>query len=666
MSCVQDLNFNRRITKADATYSLFNNYNGSISVADDICGFSEADLYKRFSVNVTVSSQLLSGRCTDLPSIDEEVEECLSGDLVIVNGILVSIGEGFEISEKTVDLSFDTYFNHLNRKAVNTEPFTAQTVKDVLEDVCQIYCGIPASLVDFDDAPTGLYVWGPLDGNNVLEELKMIAQAGYCHLFVQTNGKLTAEPWLACEDAEIDLPCTVVKSANKVSTYDPPPTVIRVRGAELDTLDCGEVNFTDTKTSSESGRSGYESAGGGGTKCVYTGLSQKDADARYNNLLGSKEDLKNASVFTEGLSLRKIAQISNGQYEFSVTDADAWLGKGSQVFYGNIHGQRRRDAAKDRAKSRRQSKKSVVPPARTVGSLRDYISGRPPIDAPPAFGSGVKGGLGHNDDDYTAKEPSRSQIEVVVYDPDLVAIYGVREEQIENKYVTCKETLFNIGIRRFQQWRMEQNTWEVDIIPMPCLRINQMVSFTPPKTADCAEHDPVTGVISGISYSWDAATSATTQKLTVMSTDSLCQVEYGSGNLIRNWCGADGTGDWSSSGTSANNLGHVQDEMLYLHTEGIAGYAYVYLTQLCMEVGAEYTIVFYADFIEGAAPFLTFTVTDGTIPVASSPIIGGSGTFSVTFTATQNWHNFVWAIASVGVPNFWRIYDISLYRTKVG
>lgn len=674
ISCEAETSFDQMMTSASATYSLISNYQGSISVSDPKNEIDFSYVLRRYDIDLSVSSTV----CADTELTEQQVD-CFSGNVKIVSGIINNISYSIDaFGTRQADIQFDSFYSRLNSKAVSTDPFLNLQVNDVLEDMAVVYLGVPEELLNFNAIQR--IISGPSVGNNAMEELRNIAQAGFSHIFVQTDGRLTVEPWLgfncvevepgiySCEAAEIGIPCTAIKSASRTINNEIPPTVIRVRGGSVQTLNCGKVDFMDTRTSAVSGRSGYESIGGGLNKTVVTGIPQKDAEVSFFNLTGKKEDLYNANVATTGLSIRKTTEIADGKYSFSITGENGtFLGKGASEFFTKISGQQTPEDFKTKKGSGKNAKKDGVKTSKQIKRLPDVLSGRPPIfESGPAFGAGTKDGVGHNDPDNSSNEASRTQLEVVVYDSVLLNRYGVKEEQLDNPYIYCKEDLFRLAIRRFQQWYMEQNAWELDIAPMPCLRINQMVEFTPPPSASYNNPQKIKGVISGISYDWSGSDSGLTQKLTILGVDSLCKTTYNSSNLIINLCGINGDGQWSGSGTQSNAMGNISNDCLFLYTAGIAYNAFVFLTQTCMEIGGEYTVVFQAEQLSVGLAQVAFKVTDSLGATITSLTAGTNGTYTLTFTATDDTCVLRWDLMGAGGRSFWRIYNINLLRTIVG
>lgn len=663
MTC-DPLSFNDRITSASSTYSLVGNYQANINVSDIDGSIDSSYILKRYEIDITVDGTV-SQDYAAIP-LESIQEECFKGVIKIASGIISNISYTIDFAgTRQADISLDSFYARLNSKAISTDPFYQLDTTEVLGSVATIYLGVPVEFLDFNTIPR--IINGPAEGNNAMEELRNIAQAGFSHLFVQTNGKLTTEPWLACEEAELEIPCAAIKSVSRVINNEMPPTVVRVRGGSVQTYNCGKVDFTDARTSSVSGRSGYDSIGGGLSKTVVVGIPQKDAEVTFNNLTGKKEDLYNGSIATQGsVSLRDLTKISDGKLSVSMTGDDGFLEKGGREFWSKISGNQIPSDFQERNGLNKISKKDHVKNSKKLKRLSEVMRGRPPIfESGPAFGSGTKDGVGHNDSENTSREQSRTQLEVTVVDPILVNLYGVKEEQVDNPYVICKEDLFWIGVRRFQQWRMEQNAWELDIAPMPCLRINQMVTFTPPPSADVPNPTPVKGVISGISNDYSADSASLSQKLTILGVDTLCQTAYNSSNLIANFCGVNGDGNWSGSGTSNQSMGNISNDCLFLYTKGVTGAAFVFLTQPCMEVGGEYTITFNAELMSGLLPALTFKITDSLAGTIQSISITGTGSYIANFIATDSHCVFKWDLVTIGNPNFWRVSNVTLFKTAV-
>jgi hypothetical protein len=244
----------------------------------------------------------------------------------------------------------------------------------------------------------------------------------------------------------------------------------------------------------------------------------------------------------------------------------------------------------------------------------------------------------------------------------LISDWGIIEESIDNKYVTCKEDLFAIGVMRFQQWFMENDAWEFDIVPKHDVKLGDYVQLTVPPKAGCPER-LVNGIISGVKADYNASSSEFTMTLTVLSTDSLCSTTYVSGNLIKNFCGSNGDGEWTSSGTTETFSGEVNNDSLVLFTLGTFGVAYTHLEQPCMTIGDQYTISFYAEFLDGAPSGLTFGVFDGATPVGSALPVTATNNYTLTFTATNDMLSLRWILITSGFSNFWKISNIVL--TKV-
>jgi hypothetical protein len=652
------------ITDAKGTYSISSNYSGSVSVSSAgmtsdnfrscLAGYDQ--LRYRYSFDLDIAST--GSFC--LEDLDEDLNNCLNGQIKVVDGVLTSINDAGTPESQELALNFESNFHYLTQKALNTEPFLNVLAADVWEDCAIIYGGVPAGNITNNITAVN-YLTGPASSNNLMEELRAIAQAGFAHCFVQVDGKLTADPWWDCSregDFDLEIPCSFVLKADRVFQATPPPTVIRVRGGFNATYNCGEVEFSDVRTSTETERSGYESFGGGSRKCTYVGINQKEVEVVNNNLAGDAEDLKNADIVISGMSVRDIKKIEDGHYKFTAETGSFF--KGSTDFYSAIKGKKRQNHPES-SRAVDSLRDELVRPNKMVDTMRDAILDRPSTTAGQAFGSGISGGIGHKDPTYTSKEPSLNQIEVVVYDPAAILQWGVIEEQVENKYITCKDHLTKLAVARFQQWKMEQNTWDIEIVPMPCLQLNDYVRIQLPHIAGCSARY-VEGIIAGIDVSYSGDTGETVMKLVVWGTEELCNTTYTCGNLITNFCGINGDGNWEGAGVGPNNVGGVSNDALTLITFGNFGYAYVYLTQPCMEVGADYAISFDAELLEGASSGLTFNIVGGGVSVA----IPATGTYSYTFTAASASHVMKWECLTMGVLNHWRVKNIVITKVITG
>jgi hypothetical protein len=84
-----------------------------------------------------------------------------------------------------------------------------------------------------------------------------------------------------------------------------------------------------------------------------------------------------------------------------------------------------------------------------------------------------------------------------------------------------------------------------------------------------------------------------------------------------------------------------------------------------MEIGGEYTITFNADFISGTGPQLAFRVMDSGSNTIQSISINADGAYFVNFIATDTTCVFRWDLMTVGFQNFWRVYNMNLFKTAV-
>jgi hypothetical protein len=650
MTC-SNPSFSQKVESATATYSLNGDYSASLTVVDvnqDIEVTPRLRVYHQFDLDI--NSAFCSGEYSPT------VEGYFSGSFKMVDGILSGISVDAAPESSIVTMTFESKFEWLKSKSVNTEPFVGIAADSVFDAVAVVYGGTFSSFITNNTSP--VLISGPAIGNNLYDELKLIAQAGYSHLVVQTDGQLSTEPWYEVGRAlDYEIPCSAVISYSKVLNTNRPPSILKVRGNTQGYYACGEQDFSDLKTSSDSDVSGYESLGGGAKKCLRIGVAQKDAEVVNYNLTGKKEDLLNARVDITGMSLREVKAINDGTLTSVITDGD-FIQKGSVSFYTSITGNRKPDTEVETKVDNLRA--TTVPPYEFITSIGDRLMKRAPSRLGQGFGSGVSGGIGHVSPTLTNREISDKQIEVSVYWPAAISAWGVVEEQMENKYVICKEHLCKLAVQRFRQWIMEQNTYEVEVVPIPGIKLNDYVTIDLPKQRFTDVIASLEGIISGVSVDWNAETSQTTMKLSVMSVAELGNETFLSSNLINGFCGINGDGEWAGTGTSPSEVGNVNGETLVLLTVG-AGYAYVQMDQPCMTVGETYTITFDAEFAFGTSPYLSFSVPGTGLTVA----IPATGSYSYNFVAVGNTHTLLWEVASTE-SNYWKVRNIILTRTFNG
>ena len=268
---------------------------------------------------------------------------------------------------------------------------------------------------------------------------------------------------------------------------------------------------------------------------------------------------------------------------------------------------------------------------------------------------------------YQQDQPTFQQIEMVASSPYAPTI-GPELEEVGNKYVYTKDRLFDLAVRRFQEIKMAENTWNVQTGYLPCIKLNQVVTFQTLDTEDEPSRT-ITGIVGGISleHSETDEGPSTIMNLTIMSTDCLGDDTYTSGNLVNSRCAGDNSNalnPWQTSALGIDQQTGMSYNNGFLFTTPGVAVAFIGYSLDTLEIGATYNWSFDYILMQGATSlFLTMPSDFGT----GSQTLGGSGTATGSFTAgAATTQDFVWQIIGNATANYYSIQNIVVTKTVTG
>lgn len=629
MTCPQLGTPQNRIQSLSARYALSGDYSGIISFSDADC----TDVVPCTGFCVPVSAGIDATLVNGADELSELVSDCYEFSPNWISGLMRSI----EVSNAEFSTAYDvaSYYEYLKEKALSTQQFLGAPLSVVIPTVLQFYAGVPNALVDIVSY-TDNAIKGPVEGNNLWEELRLLAQAGCADLFVQVGGKLTIEGWKDHNSpVELTIPSGIVISAEKVKLEGPGTTVIRAKGASLSGYAQGEKVLSNN-----------EQGPGVTSKCVTAGVETPVVDVSFNNLTGDADDIRNATILASDFIVQK---------EKSKTREGAFLAKVRNIDPNALFGPNPKSSTfvalgKTRAKldekiNNRKSRLSRNNRRTSENIVQSAIN----YGIPLPFSSFDKGSFGSVDfsqpsaDKNTLSDRSELQvIETVLANPDSAAC-GIAYEDIENKYIFSKLLLFKLAVRRYQEILLAQHTWAVEIAYFPCVKLNQVVEFTVPPKINCPART-VIGIVGGIDVSSDSSSGVVDTKMTitVMDTECLGNIDVVSENLIvpTNVSSGIGTTGWTTSVQNLNNQVGLFDCVFISNTGGLLPVFATY-TQTDLTIGDTYDWSFDHAAIIGA-PTTIFTATN----FAGSTTLTGSGSQSGTFVATHTTVSFRWQITA--------------------
>jgi hypothetical protein len=526
MSCPPDATFDNDLLNWSVDVNMRGSYSASFNLTDEEDKWTEdAYLGKPVQIYLEAVATVLDG------TPDGGLWE---GTVRWVYGLVTGNDTNTAISEQARACKVSSFASRLGDKPVNTEKQSGGG-QGVMESLAGESGGLPSGLYDFSGMYTNLQSYNSVSGDNLLEEMGRVATAAKSDLYVDRTGKLVATAWKDHNSAvDVVIPPQAVQDARRGRAVEGGsggggmPSNVRVRGKmQSPDHDCGEKDLGDSKRpDSKTPKGGGGRPGKGGVeKCIVVGkgvpgvltknrvdgngVDADNSDAIYSWGQGAFVDPGTGNpVETDGLVTEEISGPGGGYIpagtvstkmerqgrtkgEINVQAAISKWSRGSK--------QKGKQEKKDKAKQRK-------------------LGGNP--------GGGGAGGGGKQNPDKNQDEPEPVQLETVVRDPDIAAKFGETDEDIDNPYISDKDTAFEVGVRRFQESKMQAKQWATKVSYLPSLNVGQVVTFTVPQTGQ-----EVTGLLAAIKLGYDPA-PAVSMDLTVESFEDLGNTDYESGNLL--------------------------------------------------------------------------------------------------------------------------------------
>jgi hypothetical protein len=648
----------------DVSLSIYGVSEGSVLLSNPTNSYDRSLVGK--AITLSIDTSLISYGLTS------PEKNLLKGNKTWFMGIITDVEDVEEVDVAQVKLSVRSFFGRLANKPANTEKFNS-TADLVIVDVLNKYAAVPSYLYDVSLAAMPLEA--SISGGNFIDELRNVAQVGLRYLYVASNGKLVSGEWKdASSSVDYTLPEWAVVSASRITTDEILPTVIKLRGRFVTELQKGEQVLSDEKGGSGSGGKGGKGGRSGGkgslVKCTTSPGWSKRVSGSISKLKGERPDWAGSKADFGGsgdITLTKWEDHPFG-LDFEVEKTLGFPAGDSELPMEVIGTVRPKDE-KETSAGEKLPDHGDAEAARAVRAMADALMGSGfgvgPSRRPPAGGGGAPNSKGNRSPDKYADETVEVQVETTVKDSGLFDKFGYVAEQIDNKYVPDKETLFLIGVRRFQEIRMAGNAWRVTTAYLPALELNDVVSFKTPKKLG-ATQKTIEGVVSSISVSLQTDPYQATMDLVVESFEDLGTNEYVSGNLVRDskMTGVGSATDWTTNfGTGAK--ARVGAHRGYIRSTTTGQTAYFQLNQRLMQVGWTYVISFEVEELATGSLDLEFSIFD-TLGELENHLVG-AGTHTYTFEAREAITRFRWkALSDSGLNAEWQVSKVDLRFTMLG
>jgi hypothetical protein len=238
-------------------------------------------------------------------------------------GMIQSVDEGFEIVDGSASFKLMSFFARLSKLPVTSPPYNnlgTDTCDTAIDDLIRIFSQIPAwdALSDVGSQKRGgtpasgygengsNYIWTQMiQGDSIIDKLRLLAEANYCELFVDVTGRLIMEHWKDHRSAvEVILPHELIISVSTSRSVSVLPSRIKVQGRPMSVVDmCGRSPLNENKKKNP-GSGGGRGGGAGNdtpqrganTVCIKNGVANQHATLCQKIQKAGNNERNNAKV----------------------------------------------------------------------------------------------------------------------------------------------------------------------------------------------------------------------------------------------------------------------------------------------------------------------------------------------------------------------------------
>lgn len=505
------IDLSKIVTGISATWSMYNGFTATINAInkDGVAGEPKTLLWQPVIVNLAsvVTFFDYAGDATQF-----------AGNADVIAGIVTSVSntDASPDPNHAFTLNLASFASTLKGRTINTHKYN-DSIGTVILDVVGIYAAFPLALFSLS-VGNAVNFNALVQGSDLYEEIKKMSRAAFSDLFTQIGGIVTVEPFkFASAAVDYVIPDEAIISVENSRVAEKSPTRYMVSGAFESTLQSGwklvsnvnQVQPTNLKPE----------------KCHIPGAESRKFITNLGQLGAKKKDLKGAGIkifnpnpaipapgpndpkFDKGI---KVGDHFMDIQISSIVDLEG--GVEIQVPYQVTASVDKDHKAEQDTKGQPQKAFS-----QDVYNAHQAMSNTPPGRIFP---------VRRIDKIPDGRDPERLQ--VLVQDLDLASQMGVISGDVDNPYIGNAAAAFALGIREFQEFRMQRNTYNFQAVFLPKLRLNQVVTVKLPDTPVT-----ITGRVVSITFNWSGGNSQTLMNFTV---ESFCEIgsnRYDSSNLVR-------------------------------------------------------------------------------------------------------------------------------------
>ncbi len=592
-----------------------------------------------------------------------------------VSGLIRGFGRSLSSGNSSYDVR--SYYEYLTSKPISTQNFYQVSLSQILDTIFRYYSGTPSDLISLSGISNTL-IKGPVQGNDTMAELKLLAQAGLSNLFVQVGGKLTIEGWKDQHSViDLKIPAQAIISAEPSQLSRSNTTFIRSRGGSVSKLEAGERVLSQK-----------EDVPSSGSKTVLSGIKTDRIEIKHNNLTGTKKDIQNATELTAGAEVAgKKKNVSDGNFTrtYKPTSGKSFGPEPTKISSLVVGTTQSKDSEAVFSKNKKVLNKGFSK-APNINNIKANVMRRSFPVAYSSFGKGAFGSDNFNnnfdeDGDANSDKSIFEEAEVICIHPN-VGECGIKNETISNKYVVSKDVLFDLALRRYQEMELAANTWNVETVFIPTIKLNQVVEFeipniytnTDPQSRDAVKK--IKGIVGAISVDHSTSSEGESTKMRLSISDVACLGKnlFESSNLIDSKFAGQSSGElngWLTSAHAIDATASVENGTITLFAAapeknaiGLADRqgAKASFTQNQLRANSDYIWMVEYQTLDGNQPVeLRFP---GHPSGTELTTLNGNGVFEGYFNTGEHRTSATWdfSMAPPSVSTYFRVVNFTLKR----
>ena len=222
------------------------------------------DVSNAGGITSLVSTDLQTASTNAPPSLIPDTKLQAGGARRHVFGLVESHGRAENDRSNELSLDIVSFTSRLRKKDLTDFVTTGSTVKVAIEQVLDDIATLHTSLWDTSTCPTEDFV-GFIDGDNIIECVRKLAQVAGADVFTNEFGILVVEPWKDhTSSVDYVIPDAFIRTVSKEIPIGDAPSVVTVSGKDKEEVDQPDESTDATDESVNSDSEQEQNCGGSG------------------------------------------------------------------------------------------------------------------------------------------------------------------------------------------------------------------------------------------------------------------------------------------------------------------------------------------------------------------------------------------------------------------